>query len=102
MIAGYLPTPDIPKGEPEMSNDADALKPHRFGDPITPSDVLQFITAPEANFGDAVEEATPYYYGRWKALVCAFRIAGEVMNRSSKELLLDRLGECHALTKRLV
>lgn len=75
--------------------------PHRFGDPVKPADVVERITAPEVNFGDAVAEATPYYYGRFKALVCAFNIMGELMDRPSKKVLCDRLAECHALTKQL-
>jgi len=79
----------------------DPLNPHVFGDPFTNQDALEFIASPQANLGDAVPGAAPYYCGRWKALVCAFRIAGSFMDEATREALSERLGECHVLAKRL-
>lgn len=76
--------------------------PH-FGDPIKPEDITKRITAESASYDfghpESAAEAAPYYYGRWSAMHCAFLIAGELMDRATKEVLYDRLLRCHALAK---
>lgn len=74
--------------------------PHRFGDLVTPDDVLQRITKADWLAGSG-EEGTAYYYGRYSALLCAFDMMGELMSRSSREELMHRLAECHERVKRL-
>ena len=74
--------------------------PHRFGDLVTPNDVLRRIAKADW-LADSGDEGTAYYYGRFVALLCAFDIMGELMDRSSREELMHRLAACHERAKHL-
>ena len=78
-----------------MSNDVP--QPRRFGDPVTPFDVVKDITTLPVFGREGTPEDATYYYGRFKALYSAFKIAGELMDRDARETLESRLTECHAL-----
>ncbi|WP_423927256.1 hypothetical protein [Candidatus Palauibacter sp.] len=74
--------------------------PHRFGDLVTPNDILRRIAKADW-LADSGDEGTAYYYGRFVALLCAFDIMGELMDRSSREELMHRLSACHERAKDL-
>ena len=75
----------------------------RFGEPVRPEDVLKRIAAEcvAYDFGnpESATEAANYYYGRWNAMICAFNLVGELMDRPTKESLHQRLMQCHALAQ---